>query len=83
MESRDPPPSRPTADLIEWSRSSGHLAKLTYIITSNPDRPGTALEEIFRVADRHVEYWDSVASSINRTVRTAVITIPYGIVPYG
>jgi hypothetical protein len=25
----------------------------------------------------------SVASSMNRTVRTAVITIPYGIVPYG
>jgi hypothetical protein len=25
----------------------------------------------------------SVASSINRAVRTAVITIPYGIVPYG
>ena len=25
----------------------------------------------------------SVASSINRTVHTAVITVPYGIVPYG
>lgn len=48
--------------VIEESRNLGYLAKLTYIITSNPVRPGPELEEIWRVLPQHIDYWEALAA---------------------